>query len=210
MLNKEIKFSFNPPSASHMGGVWERLIRSVLNILKPMLHEFGSYLDNELYRTLLCEIEAILNSRPLTTVSGDPDDLCPLTPNHLLMMKPDVFIPPPGTFQQNHVYARQRWKRIQYLTNVFWSRWKKEYLQSLQQRQKWNVPKRNFQPDDIVLIKEDTLPRSAWSLGRVIKTEADAHGTVRSVLLKTRGAELKRPIHKLFLLLPPGSAQVGM
>ncbi|XP_046542848.1 uncharacterized protein LOC124253172 [Haliotis rubra] len=77
MLHKEINFSFNPPSASHMGGAWERLIRSVRSILNPMLHEFGSYLDDELYRTLLCEIEAILNSRPLTTVSGDPDDLHP-------------------------------------------------------------------------------------------------------------------------------------
>ncbi len=73
------------------------------------------------------------------------------------MMKSNVFIPPPGEFQHD-VYARQRWRRIQHLANVFWSRWKKEYLVLLQERQKWNTSTRNFQMNDIVLLKDDTLP----------------------------------------------------
>ncbi|XP_067660679.1 uncharacterized protein [Haliotis asinina] len=188
-----------------MGGVWERMVRSVRNILNPMLHEFGHRLDDEMYRTFLCEVEAILNSRPLTPVSSDSDDLDPLTPNHLLMLKSNVFIPPPGDFKQDDMYGYKRWRRIQHLANVFWSRWRKEYLVNLQQRQKWNHPKRNYQLDDIVLLKDEYLPRSAWSLGRITRTEPDKSGIVRNVKVKTKGSELRRPVHKLVLLLPSKS-----
>ncbi|XP_046551822.1 uncharacterized protein LOC124261551 [Haliotis rubra] len=85
LLKLNIIWKFNPPSASHMGGVWERLIRSVRGVLSPLLQEYSQRLDDELYRTLLCEVESILNSRPLTTMSSDPSDVEPLTPNHLLM-----------------------------------------------------------------------------------------------------------------------------
>ncbi|XP_046557263.1 uncharacterized protein LOC124266512 [Haliotis rubra] len=98
LLQANIDWKFNPPSASHMGGVWERMIGSVRKILSPMLYEFGDRLDDEAYRTLLCEVEAIVNSRPLTTVSSDATDLNPLTPNHLLMIKSNVFIAPQEHF----------------------------------------------------------------------------------------------------------------
>ncbi|XP_046546891.1 uncharacterized protein LOC124256977 [Haliotis rubra] len=135
LLKSNISWKFNPPTASHMGGVWERLIRSVRTVLNPLLREFGERIDDESYRTLLTEVEGIVNSRPLTTSSDDPLDLQPLTPNHLLMVKTQVFIPPPGTFQRNDVYMRQRWRCVQHLTNLFWTRWKNEYLLTLQKRQ---------------------------------------------------------------------------
>ncbi|XP_048256918.1 uncharacterized protein LOC125382686 [Haliotis rufescens] len=121
-LKQNIIWKFNPPSASHMGGAWERLIRSVRNVLNPLLQEFGERLDDELYRILLCEVEAILNSRPLTTVSSDPKDLHPISPNHLLMVKASAYIPPPGVFQPSDVFARRRWRRVQHLADVLWSR----------------------------------------------------------------------------------------
>ncbi|XP_046560553.1 uncharacterized protein LOC124269568 [Haliotis rubra] len=201
LLKSNIEWKFNPPSASHMGGVWERLIRSVRQVLSPLLNEFGERLNDESYRTLLCEVEAIINSRPLTTVSDSPDDLNPLSPNHLLMMKSNVSIPPPGHFQRNDVYMRRRWRRIQYLANVFWSRWRREYLLNLQVRQKWNESKRNMQVDDIVLIMDQNIPRLQWPMGRVIATESDKRGHVRSVVLRTLKGELRRPVHKLVLLL---------
>ncbi|XP_067654071.1 uncharacterized protein [Haliotis asinina] len=181
------------------------MIGSVRKILSPMLYEFGDRLDDEAYRTLLCEVEAIVNSRPLTTVSSDVTDLNPLTPNHLLMMKSNVFIAPHGKFQHDDIYMRRRWRRIQYLSNVFWSRWKKEYLYSLQERQKWSTPKRNIELDDIVLIKDENAHRSCWPMERVIKVEPDNQGFVRSVILKTQSTELRRPVHKLVLLLPDTS-----
>ncbi|XP_068242326.1 uncharacterized protein [Palaemon carinicauda] len=102
-----IEWKFNPPAASHMGGCLERQIRSVRKVLSAMVKEFGERLNDESLRTLLCEVESIVNSRPLITVSDSVDDLEPLTPNHLLIPKSYV-IPPPGLFQKDDVYMRRR------------------------------------------------------------------------------------------------------
>ena len=128
-----------------MGGVWERLIRSARSILASLFNDCGKQLDDDSLRTLLTETASIMNSRPLTTENlNDPTSLPPITPNHLLTLKSSVVVPPPGSFQREDVYSRKRWRRVQYLANVFWSRWRKEYLHQLQQRQKWLRPKRNL------------------------------------------------------------------
>ena len=83
-----ITFKMNVPSASHMGGSWERQIRTVRNVLSAMLDTSGAQLDDESLATFFCEAEAIVNSRPLNVDTiNDPDSLRPLTPNHLLTMK---------------------------------------------------------------------------------------------------------------------------
>jgi len=152
----------NVPLASHMGGVWERQIRTVRNILSAMLHDHAGHLDDESFRTLLAEVECIVNSRPLTTENiHDPSSL-PLSPNSILTMKNKVVLPPPGVFQKEDMYCRKRWRQVQHLANEFWLRWKKEYIQSLQQRQKWNQAKRNVKVGDIVLVKDEKLPRNQW------------------------------------------------
>ena len=126
------------PNASHMGGVWERQIRSVRNVLLAPMRNHGTQLDDESLRTLMCEAAAIVNSRPLSVQNvNDPMSLDPLTPNHLLTMKSKLILPPPGQFQRSDLYCRKRWRRIQYLANEFWSRWRREYLQNLQVRSKW-------------------------------------------------------------------------
>ena len=115
-----------------MAGVWGCMIRSTRSVLNVLLEQHGSQLDDESLRTLLCEVMSILNSRPLTTDNlNDPSSLEPLTPNHILMMKSNVVLPPPGEFQRADLYSRKRWRRVQYLVNQFWLRWRKEYLQSL-------------------------------------------------------------------------------
>ena len=158
-------------------------------------------LDDESFRTLLCEVKCIINSRPLTFVSNDPNDLDPLTPAHLLTMKTSVILPPPGNFQRTDVYMHRHWRRVQYLANLFWSRWKREYHLTLQKRQKWNRPVRNVAVGDVVLLKDDHSPRNVWPMGRVIETEQDSKGLVRSILLKTQTTELRRPVDKVVLLL---------
>ena len=199
-LSRGIKFIFNPPSASHMGGVWERQIRNVRNILAGLLLQHGNQLDDESFRTLLCEVEAILNSRPLTTVSDDPDDLNALSPHQLLTMKP-VLSPPPGDFVSDACH-RKRWRRVQYLALQFWTRWKREYATTLQTRGKWNQIRRNLQCGDVVLVKDDNAGRYDWPLARVIKALPDGNGIVRSVVVKTGKGEFHRPINKLVLLVP--------
>ena len=112
-------WKFNPPAASHMGRVWERQIRTAQKIFDSLLREHGQRLDDESFHTLMCEVEAIVNSRPLTVTSDDPSDAIPLSPNQLLTLKTSVVLPPPGNFQRNDVYMRRRWRRVQHLCNVF-------------------------------------------------------------------------------------------
>lgn len=164
----------NPPHASHMGGVWERQIRSVRNVLSLLLHQHGSQLDDESLRTLMCEAAAIVNSRPLTTQNlNDLLSLEPLTPNDLLTMKSKVLLPPPGNYQKGDLYSRKRWRCIQYLAKEFWSRWRKEYLQNLQVRNKWFRPVRNCSIGDIVLVMDVNLPRSQWRLAKDFEAVAE-------------------------------------
>lgn len=169
-----------------MGDIWERQIRTTRKVLTVLLHEHGSRLDDESFRTLLCEVEALINSRPLTFASSDPDDLNPLSPSNLLTMKTSVVLPPAGVFQRADVYMRRRWRRVQYLANLFWTRWKREYLPTFQPRSKWNSPKRNLVVGDVVLLEDDNCPRSVWPMGRVISAESDKKGLVRTVHLKTQ------------------------
>ena len=197
----DIEWHFNPPSASHMGGTWERMIRSVRNVLAGLLEEHGTRLDVESLHTLMCEVEAILNSRPITTVSSDPQDPEALTPNHILTGKTQVILSNPGVFQREDIYLRRRWRRVQQMANIFWQRWRKEYLMGLQRRSKWSGPKDNLSEGDIVLIKDDTVQRSAWPMGRVVATEIGNDGLVRTVHLQTSSSnDVRRPVTKLVLL----------
>ena len=107
LLQKGSTWIFNPPSAFHHGGVWKRLIRrSTRKIIGGLVKEQN--LDDESLQTLMCEAESIINGRPLTTVSNDPRDLEPLTPNHLLLLRQDTPLPP-GIFEKSDTLSRRRW-----------------------------------------------------------------------------------------------------
>ena len=196
LCQQEIEWEFNPPTASHIGGVWERQICTVQWILNALLKQ--QELNDECLSTLMCQVEGIVNSRPLTPVSNDPKDAEPLTPNHLLLLRSGTVLPP-GVFVKEDMYQKG-WRQVQYLADVFWRRWVKEYLPTLQQRQKWLKPQRNMCVGDIVLIVDEKTPRSLWPLGRVVKTTQGRDGLVRSVEIKTRSSMLTRPIHKVCLL----------
>ena len=120
-----------------MGGIWERMIKSARNTLLALLIQHGSQLDDDLLHTLMIEAEAIINSRPLTYVdmySCDADE--PLPPSQLLTLKSKVVLPPPGQFVKEDMYCRRRWRRVQFLANDFWGRWRREFLPALQKRRK--------------------------------------------------------------------------
>ncbi|KAK7884949.1 hypothetical protein WMY93_028072 [Mugilogobius chulae] len=209
------EFVMNPPSASHMGGAWERQIRTIRSVLAAILDQSSRSLDNSTLRTYLYEVMAIVNSRPITTeLLNDPTGPQPLTPNLLLTMKSSVVLPPPGEFVREDLYLRKRWRRVQYLANEFWHRWKKEYLLSLQQRQKWHKTKRNAKVNDIVIIQDDTAPRNDWKLAKVTAVYPSEDGCVRKVQLlisdstlddhgkrQNKPVYLDRPIHKTVTLL---------
>lgn len=198
LLDKGIKWMFNPPSGSHHGGIWERQIRTIRRILSALMQQ--QTLDEEGLTTLFCEVEAIINDRPITKVSNVPGDLEPLTPNHLLLHKTKPFLPP-GVFDPNDCYGRRRWRQVQYMADLFWKCWTKEYLPDLQERQKWTKKRRNFITGDIVLIIDNTVPRNSWIIGQVIRVTPDSRGFIRQVQVRTKTSTLCRPITKLVLLL---------
>ena len=128
MISKEIeweicpisKWRFQPPAASHMSGVWEGLIRSVRRAMKAVLGHPHTFLSHEALCTLFAEVVAILNSRPLCASRGDPNDLEPLTPNHLRLQRRTLAIPP-GVFSKEDLHSQKQWRRAQFLANCFWS-----------------------------------------------------------------------------------------
>ena len=197
LLNHGVEWKFNTAAASHHGGVWERQIRSIRRIL-------GSLLDSQTFTeetllTLLCEVEAILNSRPLTPVSLDPVDHEPLTPNHLLIGTGSVVMPF-GVVGQSDSDSVKRWKQARHMANLFWKRWRAEYLPLLQERPYRVTRKRaNLVVGDAVLVV-DAVPRGQWPLGVVERVRVGADGLVRSVEVKTRGVTLQRPVTKLVKL----------
>ncbi|XP_050064280.1 uncharacterized protein LOC126553152 [Aphis gossypii] len=152
--------------------------------------------DEEL-GTLLCQIEACLNSRPLTPLSLDALDLEPITPAHFLIGGPLLLAPEPDLSKEN-IDILRRWKYVQALMQMFWKRWSKEYLPQLQVRGRWVSQTEQMKIGDIVIIKEEFAPPGKWKLGRVAKTHPGSDGIVRVVTLKTANCdELKRPVVKL-------------
>ncbi|XP_071944672.1 uncharacterized protein [Antedon mediterranea] len=202
LTSQNCQWIFNPPHASHFGGVWERQIGTIRRILEAMFDQLGGHrLTHEVLVTLMAEACAIVNSRPITTQSADP---IALSPSMLLTQKSMSLHPPPGNFVKEDIYGRKRWRQVQYLADQFWARWKKEYLQNLQSRQKWFHTKPDISDDDVVLLREKDDPRCNWPLGRVIKTYPSEDGKVckADILICRDGTRRTylRPISELVLI----------
>ncbi|CAI2732197.1 unnamed protein product [Schistosoma spindalis] len=162
LLKKGIDWHFNPPAASHWGGVWERMIRSVRRVLSTLVKE--QPLTDECLETFMTEAERIINNRPLVPVTDDPKDLDAITPAKLLLLRENV-----AEFANtlsNDRYSK-RWKQANYLAQVFWRRWSKEYVSLLQRRYKWTQLERNIREGDLVMICSDFSEKNKWPLGLV-------------------------------------------
>ena len=193
------EWRFQPPAASHMSGVWERLIRSVRKSMKAVIGCQSALVGLETLRTVFAEVTSILNSRPICPSSEDPNDLEPLTPNHLLLQRRNLFVPP-GVFAKEDLFSRKQWRHAQFIANCFWSRWIREYVPTLQQRHKWLLNKRNLAVNDLVLVVDNTVPRCRWLLGRVTKVFPGEDLHVRTAEVRTKSSRLLRPVTKLCLL----------
>lgn len=154
-------------------------------------------LTYEEFYTVLVQVEAILNSRPLCPISSDPDDLSVLTPGHFLTLEPLTCVPDPDltTLPTNHL---TRWQLLQRLQQDFWRRWKVEYLHTLQQRSKWfEADSRQVSEGLLVLIKDDQAPPLKWRLGRIIQLHPGPDGISRVATVKTTNGTVQRPLVKL-------------
>ena len=157
LAQEGITWYFNPPSSPHMVGIFESMVKQVKRALNTVIND--QVLPEETLRTVLVEAEAILNSRPLTSVSDDPDDYEALTPNHFLIGRASPNSPP-GHFEEREANSRKRWRMAQALADMVWRRWRKEHLPNLAVRPKWNKEQRNLKESDLILIKNDDAPRS--------------------------------------------------
>ena len=170
------------------------------------------------FQTLVAVAEGIVNSRPLTPVSNDPDVFNFLSPNSLLHPKTTATtitttkILPPSIDAPPSVLLRH-WRHVRSLADAFWKRFTKEYVSSLQQRRKWTAIRRNLRIGDVVLVAENSS-RDEWPLARVLETFPDREGHVRRVRLRTiKKKELERHVNSLALLeavdenLAPGGTE---
>ncbi|XP_062704467.1 uncharacterized protein LOC134286808 [Aedes albopictus] len=197
LTNARTRWTFNPPAAPHMGGVWERLVRSVKEALIAL--DDGRRLTDEILKTAIVEAEDIINSRPLTHVSQESDEAEALTPNHFLRgpspNQPCVTRPPPHPAEA----LRDAFQRSQQLTSVMWERWIKEYVPSLNQRTKWFGEARPLRVGDVVYVVEG-INRKCWVRGVIEEVVVSSDGRIRQAWVRTSTGRFKRATAKLAVM----------
>ena len=194
-VNHQFTWIFNPPGAPHMGGAWERLVKSSKEVLSSLMKEQKRLLTDQQLHTLLTEVERILNARPLTHISDDVNDLEPLTPNHILLglHRQWSFI---SDIEEHDVTSRKKYRHVQALALEFWRRWRREYLPKLTTRSRWRQHIANVREGQLVLLADDDKKRN-WSLARITRVFPGDDDTVRVVEVKTKDGLYTRPVAKI-------------
>ncbi|XP_063363959.1 uncharacterized protein LOC134652728 [Cydia amplana] len=193
-VHQRMQWKFIPPGNPSAGGAWERMVRTVKT---AMLYTFNTRAPKqEVFETLLTEIENIVNRRPLTHVNVDPDSEESLTPAHFLLLH-NANLPMVGAYEENET---RQWKAAQALADHFWRRWTKEYFPLLAPRKSSDDGGRQLQPGDVVIVSEPNGPRSVWPKGVVETIYRGPDGRVRSADIRTRHGTLRRPSCKLAVI----------
>ncbi|XP_026475470.1 uncharacterized protein LOC113380447 [Ctenocephalides felis] len=198
-----IEWKFNPPNAPHFGGLWESAVKLIKHHLRKVVGE--TCLTYEEFSTVLTQIEAIVNSRPITSVFDDSNEPTFLSPGHFLIGEALTAFPEPSLIDVT-LSRLSLWQQLNQLKDKFWKRWSIEYLGQLQSRYKWKTSSKNFKIDDIVLLKEDNLPPLSWLPGRVIGIAIRKVKNVRVATVKAKNGIFIRPIVKL-CPLPVGDVE---
>lgn len=189
-----MKWSFNPPASPHMGGSWERLVRS----FKHAFYSIPNHrpMNDQLLRSYVKEIQNIINSRPLTYLPLSSEECSALTPNHFLRGDSSGSHPI-GQFSDDVKILKWNWEMSQLYANHFWKRWILEYLPELTRRSKWWGVVSPLKEGDIVLIVDPEQKRNCWLRGRIETVHKGKDGQVRSAVVKTTTGCLTRPVAKL-------------
>uniref|UniRef100_A0A1Y1N1K0 Integrase catalytic domain-containing protein n=4 Tax=Photinus pyralis TaxID=7054 RepID=A0A1Y1N1K0_PHOPY len=195
ITKNNIEWHFMPANSPHMGGLHEAAVKSAKCLLYKLINNV--HFTYEDFYTLLCQIEGVLNSRPLTTMSTDPNDYSVLTPGHFLIGEALVTIPEKEVTQRAF-NSLKSYEKICRIRHQFWERWNLEYLTSLQERSKWRSSK-GVQPKvgDPVLLMEEHRPPQMWTLGRITHLHPGSDGSVRVVSVKTPNSEVTRAVRKV-------------
>lgn len=194
IANDGVKWHFIPPSAPHFGGLWEAGVKGFKYHLKRVVG--ARTLSQVEFATLLCQIEACLNSRPISALHDDPNDFSVLTPGHFLIGRPLVSPPEESTLEIDP-NRLSRWQLVRAMVERIWRSWSSDYLHTLQQRQKWQETRPEIKIHELVLLKNNLLPPSKWELARVIAVHPGPDDHVRVITLRTVRTKLKRPITQI-------------
>ena len=197
---RPIEWIFNLPYASHRAGIFERCIRSTKDILKMIMQR--ERISYDAFHTVLVAVEAILNRRPITQVSSDPKDVNALTPSDILypgMSSPSgVYLFTPGTPTPETLQAA--WRIGVQHVNSFNIEWKKRYISSLQERQKWRSTRENLKLNQLVLLVDNQNHRDFWRLGRINEIDMEAAHVRQVGVLLADGKKVKRDRRSLVAL----------
>ena len=198
--SNKIVWRFIPEKSPHFGGIWESNVKSVKAHLKWIVSPVK--LTFEEFTTVLTQVEAVLNSRPLTPIdSPDDDGISALTPGHFLIGRLLTSLPDPQASYRT-VSLLKHWHLCQNLVSHFWERWSKEYLCILNKHNKWRFPERNVAVGDVVILQERGMVPTNRPLGRVIEVYPGQDGLVRVVSVKTLCGIYRRPVTKVAVLIP--------
>ena len=196
-MKNGINWKFNPPSAPHHGGIWERLVRSFKHTFYAILG--NRRLTDENLSPTFCIVEQSLHARPLVPASADASEIDALTPNHFLLRIAGSSLPSLANFDFDQ---RKRYARAHAYFDAIWSRWLEEYVPSLNSRIKWtSLSNGDVQTGDLVWIVEPTSPRDYYPLARVVKLNFSNDAIARSAEIRTASGNLIRPVVKLAAFL---------
>ncbi len=150
-------------------------------------------------RTVLIEVEGIMNAKPLGYISSDIADPDPITPSILLMGRHDSSLPQ-VMYDSSHLIGTRRWRHSQVLADQFWARFINLYLPGLQERQKWQKDNDQLRVNQVVLIMDPQLPRAFWLVGKVTRTFPGPDGRIRTVAVQVQDRTYVRPVARLIPL----------
>ncbi|XP_055633808.1 uncharacterized protein LOC129774135 [Toxorhynchites rutilus septentrionalis] len=192
--NANTKWVFNPPGTPHMGGSWERLVRSVKTALAAMYTTRTP--NEETLITLVIEAECVMNSRPLTFIPLEVEQQKALTPNQFLLLSSSGVVQPRQALAESKYACRSNWNLGRVMLDQFWRRWVREYLPTLTRRSKWFDDVKPIGIGDLVIVVEEGI-RNGWTRGRVLEVIAGLDGRIRQAMVQTASGLVRRPVAKL-------------
>ncbi|XP_015125213.1 uncharacterized protein LOC107047000 [Diachasma alloeum] len=194
LAEQGIEWKFIPPVSPHCGGIWEAAVKSCKHHMKRVIG--NELLTYQQLNTLCIKIEGILNSRPLTPLSSDPNDFTALTPAHFLHGDISTDLPAPD-WTETPSNRLSYWQHLEKIKQHFWNRWHREYLSELNVRHKWTSGHHDISIGSLVLLRDDNLPPLKWRLGRVIETYPSDDNIIRKVKVRTSTGEVDRNVRRL-------------
>ncbi|XP_043264039.1 uncharacterized protein LOC122404176 [Colletes gigas] len=197
LADKEVSWHFIPALSPNFGGLWEAAVKSFKHHVKRVVGD--ELFTFEQFNTFAIEVEAILNSRPLTPLSSDPNDPSALTPAHFLIGTSLTSIPETD-FSNIPSNRLSNWQHIQKVKQDFWTRWHKEYIHQLNVRTRWIKGSHEIKEGSLIILKDDHLPPLQWHLGRVEKVHPGADNIIRAVTVRTNQGTYRRNVKQLALL----------